>query len=119
MQALFWALVSAHVPGFNIIVANAGEKRGRKRDWDGPKLVRLYRDVQAVKSPQRSTDRQALKCLVKNNPEWVPPKARSERQWIETLESRLQDAKRYVRSIESLAPGILPDLARIKNNSGN
>jgi hypothetical protein len=38
---------------------------------------------------------------------------------METLESRLQDAKRYVRFVESLAPGVLPDLARMQNNSGN
>jgi hypothetical protein len=122
MQALFWALLSAHVPGFNI--ATAGEKRGRKRDWDGPRLVRLYLDVQAVKTPQRRTDRQAIKFLVENEPycrDWGPRNGSrydlSKR--METLESRLQDAKRYVRFVGSLAPGVLPDLARVKNNSGN
>jgi hypothetical protein len=122
MQALFWALLSAHVPGFNIITA--GEKRGRKRDWDGPRLVRLYLAVQAVKTPQRRADRQAIKFLVKNEPycsEWWPRNGSRHdlSKRMETLESRLQDAKRYVRFVESLAPGVLPDLARMKNNSGN
>jgi hypothetical protein len=120
MQALFWALLSAHVPGFKIITGG-GEKRGRKRHWDGPRLVALYRDVEAAKTPQRRTDRQALKFLVKNEPDrWGPPKGRqhNERQWIETLESRLQDAKRYDRFVESL-PGFLSKAQRTKNNSGN
>jgi hypothetical protein len=62
MDALFWALVSAHVPGFEIIIG-AGNKRGRKRHWDGPRLVSLYRDVQTVETSQRRTDRQAIKFL--------------------------------------------------------
>jgi hypothetical protein len=35
---------------------------------------------------------------------WAPPPSHkgSKRQWIETLESRLQDAKRYARRIEML-----------------
>jgi len=102
MEALALALASAHVPGFQVI--GGGQKRGRKTLWDGPKLTALYRDVQTVKTPQRRTDRQALIFLVKNDPErWGPPKGHrhNERQWIETLESRLQDAKAYRRFIES------------------
>jgi hypothetical protein len=104
LQALALALASRHVPGFQVIVGG-GQKRGRKTLWDGPKLAALYRDVEAAKAPQRRTDRQALKFLVKNDPDrWGPPKGRrhNERQWIETLESRLQDAKGYRRFIESL-----------------
>ena len=104
MQALALALASSHVPGFQVILGG-GQKRGRKTLWDGPKRTALYRDVEAAKTPQRRTDRQALKFLVKNDPErWGPPKGHrhNERQWIETLESRLQDAKAYRRFIESL-----------------
>jgi hypothetical protein len=120
MGALFWAVVSAHVPGFKIITGG-GEKRGRRRHWDGPRLVALYRDVEAAKTPQRRTDRQALKFLLQNDRErWGPPKGHrhNERQWIETLESRLQDAKRYDRFLKSL-PEFLPEAERTKNNSGN
>jgi hypothetical protein len=102
VETLLLALVSAHVPGFHVIVGG-GRKRGRKTYWDGPRLTALYRDVESAKTSQRRTDRQALKFLVKNDPDrWGPPKKQIERQWLETLESRLHDAKGYVRFIESL-----------------
>ncbi|MFZ2081328.1 MAG: hypothetical protein WAV38_32705 [Xanthobacteraceae bacterium] len=103
MEALALALAAAHVPGFQVIVGG-GKKRGPKTYWDGPRLSALNRDVEAVKTPLRRTDRQALKFLVENDPDrWGPPKGHrhNERQWIETLESRLQDAKAYRRFIES------------------
>jgi len=115
MDALFWAVISAHVPGFKI-VTDGGNKRGRKRHWDGPKLSALYRAVEAVKTPLRRTDRQALTFLVKNDPDrWGPPRGHrhNERQWIETLESRLQDAKRYDRFVESL-PDLLSEAEHTK-----
>jgi hypothetical protein len=116
MEALARALAKTHVPGFKVLVDSGGQKRGRKTLWDGPKLTALYRDVEEVKTPQRRTDRQALTFLVKNDPDrWGPPKGyrHRERQWIETLESRLQDAKRYDRFVESL-PDLLIELARAK-----
>ena len=63
--------------------------------------------MQSVKEQHKFNDRQALK-FVSNNPQyaefWGPPKRYqgSKQQWVETLESRLQDAKRYVAWIDSL-----------------
>jgi hypothetical protein len=105
MTALAWALACAHVPGFQIVEAR-GSKRGRKKEWHGGKLQKLYDDVRAVKTRHGYNDRQALKFLSNNAefaPAWGPPEGYgNSRKWIETLESRLQDAKRYVARIESL-----------------
>jgi hypothetical protein len=121
MPSLALALASAHVPGFKVIpervpmpklnvvqptdgimlVPETQTKKGRKRQWDGPRLTGLFEIVSLVKSRHNLSDKQALKFIV-NNPQhasiWGPAPGHkgSKQQWIETLESRLQDAKRYV-----------------------
>ena len=106
MSALALALASAHVPGFKIVPETTTTK-GRKRKWDGLRLQELFETVNMLKSKQHLTEKAALKFMV--NAEqyaavWRPPLRHkgSKQQWIETLESRLQDAKRYVRRIETL-----------------
>jgi hypothetical protein len=99
MGALALALATEHVPGFKV-VTQGDEKRGRKKMWDGPKLQALLQAVITVKEKHRFTDRQALHFISTNDESaaiWGPPVGYrgSKRQWIETLESRLQDAKRY------------------------
>jgi hypothetical protein len=99
MGALALALATEHVPGFKV-VTQGDEKRGRKKVWDGPKLQALLQVVITVKEKHRFTDRQALHFISTNDEFaaiWGPPVGYygSKRQWIETLESRLQDAKRY------------------------
>ena len=104
--ALAFALAHEHVPGFKIVPENK-TKRGRKKEWHGGKLDALYNAVQAVKNKHNLNDRQALTFMSKNS-EWAstwgrPPSHKgSQKQWIETLESRLQDAKRYVSYIKSI-----------------
>jgi hypothetical protein len=117
--ALAWALAFKHVPGFKIIQEEKA-KRGRKKEWHGDKLHALYDAVQSLKSKHRFTDRQALTFMSNDRSKfasiWGPPKVYrgSPKQWVETLESRLQDAKRYVADIESL-PAQLQELSAMSN----
>ena len=102
--ALAWELAFNHVPGFKT-VPEVHTKKGRKKVWHGGKLRELYDIVQSVKEQHKFNDRQALKFVSKQYAEfWGPPKSYqgSKQQWVETLESRLQDAKRYVAWIDSL-----------------
>jgi hypothetical protein len=99
MGALALALANEHVPGFKV-VPQGGKKRGRKKMWDGPKLQALLQAVVTVKEKHRFRDRQALHFISENDQyaaTWGPPVSYrgSKLQWVETLESRLQDAKRY------------------------
>jgi hypothetical protein len=111
--ALAWALATEHVPGFKV-VSETKTKRGRKKQWDGPKLQALYNAVHTVKKAHNYNDRQAIKFIAANNKyagKWGPPKTYkgSKQQWVETLESRLQDAKHYVAYLDSL-PKTLSEL---------
>jgi len=103
MRALALALAAEHVPGFKI-VRESKSKRGRRKKWDGLKLQTLFDTVVSLKEQHNFTDRQALQFMT-NNPAysktWGHPSDRQGQNWIETLESRLHDAKRYVRYIES------------------
>jgi len=106
MEALALALAAAHVAGFKVLDGNR-RKRGRKKEWDGPKLEALYQDVQAVKAAERCNVRQALKFIAKDpsyGGKWAPPNGprHNFNKWVETLESRLNDAKHYVQFTESL-----------------
>ena len=56
ISALALALAFRHVPGFKI-VWEGGERRGRKKVWDGPKLQALHETVQTVKSKHQFRDR--------------------------------------------------------------
>jgi hypothetical protein len=112
LKELAWALAFEHVPGFKI-VPDTGIMRGRRKEWHGRKLKALYDDVQSVKRQHNYNDRQALKFM-SQNPQfaktWGPPSSRKgfHKEWVETLESRLHDAKRYVSFLESL-PTLIED----------
>jgi glucose-6-phosphate 1-dehydrogenase len=104
-QWLAWALASEHVPGFRIVPES--RPKGRKKEWHGEKLQALYDAVQSAKNQHNFNDRQALTFISNNSlsaKTWGRPAnyKGSKKQWVETLESRLQDAKRYVAYIESL-----------------
>jgi hypothetical protein len=104
MGELAYLLACEHVPGFRI-VKEAKSTRGRKREWDGPRLTELYNAVESAKGEHNLNDRLALAFLASRpNSIWNPPPRHKglKQQWVETLESRLQDAKKYVASIESL-----------------
>jgi hypothetical protein len=121
MAALVWALASEHVPGFKI-VPETKTKRGRKKEWDGLKLQELYDAVHSVKKNHNYNDRQAIKFISSNyqySAEWGPPATYtgSKKQWVETLESRLQDAKKYATYVNSLPEffkNIRADMLRAK-----
>jgi hypothetical protein len=106
MAALAFALAFEHVPGFKVL-PEAKSTRGRKLKWSPDRLDELYRTVESIKVRHGVTDKQALKFLV-NNQEYaavwgVPTGHRgSKQQWIETLEARLQDAKRLQIRYEEL-----------------
>ncbi len=106
MTALAWALAFEHVPGFKIL-PETKKRGGRKKEWDGLKLQALYDAVHSVKQQHGFRDRTALEFML-NNPQYAkawkaPPNHKgSNKQWLETLESRLHDAKHYVGFIDSL-----------------
>jgi hypothetical protein len=112
-MALVWSLAFDHVPGFKV-VPEGGPKKGRKKEWHGEKLQALYDAVQSARSQHNYNDRQALK-FISSNPQlaktWGAPAnyRGSKNQWVETLESRLQDAKRHVAYIEGL-PALLDNI---------
>jgi len=102
---LAWTLACEHVPGFRV-VPEEKTRRGRKRKWDVPTLQKLLDTVNSLKG-QHGTDRRALTFMVRNEQHastWGPPLNHkgSKEQWVETLESRLQDAKRYIARLDSL-----------------
>lgn len=105
MPALAWALAFEHVPGFKVKFPEGKSKRGRKLKWNPDRLAELRQTVQSIKQQHHFTDRHALTFIVNNSQyaaTWGIPKGHkgSKKQWIETLEARLQDAKRFERSIE-------------------
>jgi hypothetical protein len=117
MAALALALAVAHVPGFQVHAP--GAKRGRKRKWDADRLKALRLTVQLIRRQHRFTDRQALSFMVNNQQHaeiWGVPKEHtgSKQQWIETLETRLQEAKslqKLVRRLKSSAERELKAIA--------
>jgi hypothetical protein len=99
-------LACDHVPGFRV-VPERKKTQGRKKEWDAEKLEALLDAVKSVKKQHRFNDRQALAFLSNNArtaAEWGPPRhyKGTKKQWIETLESRLQDAKRWVAWVKSV-----------------
>jgi hypothetical protein len=107
-RALAWALAREHVRGLQV-VGPTKEKRGRKLKWDGERLEQLLSMVESVKREHpKFKDRRALKFLIKNEPYsaiWALPKNHkgSEDQWLETLESRLQEAKNIRKRADQFA----------------
>jgi hypothetical protein len=103
--ALAQALANEHVPGLRIVPEERKAKKGRKKEWHGGKLRALYDTVQSVKHLHKFNDRRALRFVAKEfKKDWGPPAHHkgSNENWLETLESRLQDAKQYVRRIDAL-----------------
>ena len=96
--------------------------RGRRLEWTLERLDDLLTAVESTKKRHsRSTDREAL-LLVARHGNWLRPGNHrgSHEQWIETLESRLQDAKRIKRIADrhrKLLEKIADELSG--QNSGN
>ena len=109
MAALAWALAGEHVPGFKVQSAQMNLKRGgRKLKWNPSVLNELYWTVLSIKEEHRLRyDRQALQLMMNNKyyaAIWGVPSGHkgSKQQWMETLEARLQDAKRFQKRQETL-----------------
>jgi hypothetical protein len=104
MRTLVFALASEHVPGFKIV----SEKKplsGRKRKWDPYRLEALLQAVREAKRRGGLTDKGALWFIATDKQfaaTWGFPsdhKSQSQKQqWIETLQSRLNDAKRLEKN---------------------
>ena len=104
MAALALALAREHVPGFEI-VAHTKSTRGRKRVWNPDRLHALLESVREVRTQHKLNDRQALQFLANNQDyrlTWGCPPNRTGKGWIETLESRLQDAKRLEKHFQEV-----------------
>jgi hypothetical protein len=107
MGTLAWILAYEHVPGFHIMPETM-TRRGRKPKWDVPTLQKLLDTVNSLKRQHGfTTDRQALMFMVSNEQHamtWGQPSSHKglKQQWVESLESRLQDAKRYIARLASL-----------------
>jgi hypothetical protein len=105
IAALAWALAFEHVPGFKVQFPEARSNRGRKRKWHPERLEELYETVQQLKQRLNLNDRQALKFMVSNSEysvTWGIPSGRkgSKEKLIETLETRLQEAKHLQKLAE-------------------
>ena len=102
-KSLAWALALEHVKGFNI--EQASSRRGAKLKWNGDRLFDLLRTVEAIKVQRPNfNDRRALETMVKKPPysdQWKPTsRSHSTEQWIETLESRLHEAKKIQKLVD-------------------
>jgi len=130
--SLALALAIDHVPGFGIdptplrleqisdgvALVVQDNKTGRRLEWPPERLDSLLSAVEDAKRKHGlSTDREAI-AVVARKGKWGRPANHkgNHEQWLETLESRLQDAKRSKRQIEHF----LKDLPwSFGQNSGN
>jgi hypothetical protein len=106
--SLALALAIDHVPGFQVVSAKLKLKHGywgavirdtKPTAWPPERLLRLLSAVKETKQGRElSSDREALKSLMRKG-EWRRPLGRDEHKWLETLESRLYDAKRLKRDM--------------------
>jgi hypothetical protein len=108
MRALAWALACEHVSGFLVVVPRK-KGGGRRRKWDGARLDALLNAVKSLREAHANfTDRDALKFMIQSEPYstiWAVPKGHkgAKAQWLETLESRLQEAKRIEKGAADLS----------------
>jgi hypothetical protein len=127
--SLALALAIDHVPGFGIDptplrleqISNGvalvvqDNRTGRRPEWPPEQLDSLLSAVEDAKRKHGLlTDRKAIE-VVARNPKWRLPANHkgNHEQWLETLESRLQDAKRHKRQIEHLLKDLHGLLAKI------
>src|ERR1700733_13068570 len=105
-RSLAIALARDLIPGFRFIeplrpLTSYGPqyeekvKGGRPTRWNPDQLEELLTEVKAIKKTNAGTDRDALAVLARKIKWRAPSNHRgSSAQWLETLESRLQDARR-------------------------
>jgi hypothetical protein len=114
-RSLALALAIDHIPGFQLDptplelehgtsggVVYQGKKVGRREEWPEQRLNDLLIAVEdAKRNLGFSTDRDALSFIARRG-KWAPPAnhRRGREHWIETLESRLQEAKGFKRMVD-------------------
>jgi hypothetical protein len=128
------ALATDHVPGcqiecplvglplgFSGPVTTAKKKGGRPSKWGVDRLDSLLSAVETEKTRHGiKTDREALSRLARRQ-EWSRPATHrgTADQWIETLESRLQDGRTFQRLVEKAEEGLRAATLIAEGNSGN
>lgn len=99
-RSLALRLAIEHVPGFQVFKTKP--RRGAPVIWDCDRLLRLLTTVREVQKRSNLSEKAACRVLATKDEfkrEWGTPYGRSERSWIESLEFRLNDAKRFERRI--------------------
>jgi hypothetical protein len=132
--SLSLALASEFVPGFSVKLIPMKlehesygavvpvSKTGRLKEWTNDRKSDLLAAVEDVrKSKGLATDREALQLLSRRAPWKRPWNHRGDsKQWIETLEARLQDAKTNRRAFLKFSDIVLKAQEEYKKaNSGN
>jgi hypothetical protein len=92
--------------GVTLIVQD--NRTGRRVEWSLERLDSLLNAVEDAKRKyDLSTDRDAIKVVARNRKWGQPANHKGDlEKWLETLESRLQDAKRRKREIENFVKGL-------------
>jgi hypothetical protein len=132
--SLSLALAFDHVPGFAVQgiphKLSQGDygavvlltRTGRPREWTDERFSELLTSVEEIKQKKNlKTEREALRLLSRRAP-WKPPASHrgDTEQWIETLESRLQDAKHRRKNVAPGLSRLLETIEKIQQeNSGN
>jgi hypothetical protein len=111
--SLALALAKDWVPGFQVKTVAVKLTHGtwgavirdtKPTEWPPERRLKLLNAVAETKQKHAlSKDREALKILMRKK-EWSRPYNRDEQKWLETLESRLQDAKREERGGDPAHP---------------
>jgi hypothetical protein len=111
--SLALALAKDWVPGFQVKTVAVKLTHGtwgavirdtKPTKWPPERRLKLLNAVAETKQKHAlSKDREALKILMRKK-EWSRPYNRDEQKWLETLESRLQDAKREERGGDPAHP---------------
>src|SRR5262245_56732412 len=130
--SLALALAIDHVPGFGIdptplrleqvsdgvALVVQDNRTGRRLEWPPKRLDSLLSAVEdAKRNHGLSTDREAIEIVARKGNWGRPANHKGDhKQWRETLESRLQDAKRSKRRREHLLRDLIGLLGQ---NSGN
>jgi hypothetical protein len=118
-RSLALALAKEHVRGFRVVRAALKLDHGtwgavigkrRPKKWPRERFLRLLNAVDEAKRRHGfSTDREAIRFIIMHKGEWSRPNNRDEEKWLETMESRLQDAKRIEREERDGGPALDPE----------
>ena len=75
-------------------------KTGRPKEWPLERLLELHSEIQELRKAENDvlSEKECIRRLARRSKWSAPYSHRGESgSWVETLESRLQDAKRHLR----------------------